>query len=119
MPAVVVGDSSLVFGTTDETWGFIQNLAFADNSQVTEALDADGDVLGAAFSQNKTDVTGTYLFKAALNSPAANVGNGTPITLTDSDSPGNIFISEATTNKTNSEFKSIDFTGTHWPNLGT
>ncbi len=119
MASAEIGESNLVFGTTDDTWGLIQNLSFSEASQVVEAMDADGDILGVAFHGNKTDVTGTYLFKATLNAPETHVGDGTAITLSDSDSPGNIYISEATTNKTNSEFKSIDFTGSYYPTLGS
>ncbi len=119
MASAAIGESNLVFGTTDDTWGLIQNLTYSDTSQVTEAMDADGDILGAAFHGNRIDVSGTYLFKADLNSPLAHVGDGVAITLSDADTPGSIFINSATNSVTNTEFKSIDFDGTFYPNLGS
>ncbi len=119
MPSAEVGESSLVFGSTDDTYGLIQNLSFNETTQETQASDADGDVVGAAFYGNLTEVSGTYLFKAALNSPAAHVGDGTAVTLSDADSPGNIYVTSATTNKSNTEFKSIDFDGVFYPDLGS
>lgn len=119
MAAVTIGDSALVFGSTDETWGLIQNLSFAEAVQVTEAEDADGDVVGAAMWGNKTTVTGTYLFKSDTNAPTSLVGSATAVTLSDGDSPGDIHITSATTNKDKNSFKSIDFEGTYYPNLGS
>jgi|TARA_Y100000310_G_scaffold334801_2_gene415373 hypothetical protein len=119
MADVTIGTSTLEFGITDDTWGLIQNLSYNEAVQETRAIDGDGDVVGAAFSQKLITVSGTYLFVADLNSPDSQVGTGTAITLSDGDTPGSIYITSSTINKSNSEFKSIDFEGIYYPNLGS
>jgi|TARA_Y100000034_G_C6513717_1_gene220824 hypothetical protein len=118
MADVTIGDSDLVFGSTDDTWGLIQNLSFTKSVQETRASDADGDVVGAALYGELVECTGTYLFKLDASSPE-NTAFGTAITLSDADSPGNIYINSTTVNKSNTEFKSIDFQGTYYPELGS
>ncbi len=119
MANATIGTSGLVFATTDDTYGLIQNLSFNETTQETRASDGVGDVVGAGFYGNLTECSGTYLFEADLNSPSAHVGDGTAVTLSDADSPGNIFITSATTNKSNTEFKSVDFDGIYYPDLGS
>lgn len=119
MADVTIGTANLEFGIVDDTWGLIQNLTYNENVQETRAIDGDGDVVGAAFHGGLTEVSGTYVWLADLNSPGAHVGDGTAITLTDGDSPGSIYVTSATNSKSNAEFKSIDFEGVYYPNLGS
>lgn len=118
MASATVGASTITYGVTNESYGYFEDLSWSETSEVLEAADGDGDIVGAAFHGNKTEFTGTYIHLLSVSSPDINVGNGTAITLSDSDVSGKPFyISNATTNKTNGSFKSVTFTGTYWPNL--
>lgn len=124
MAATQIGTDTLVFGSTDETWGFFENLTFTEQSEKTEVMDADGDIKDVTFHGKKTEVTGTYVFRAKnANSPDSHVGDGTAITISnsgDGDFPtGNIYIHEAGTEYTKADFKKVSFSGTIYPDLAS
>ena len=117
--AADIGHANLVFGVTDEAFGYIQNLEFKQTVDSQQITNGAGNVVGAAFSQKVTEVSGEYIVIAAANNGAADeqVGTGTAITFTDSENPGDIYITESTVRLTNDNFKVVSFTGTHFPNL--
>ncbi len=117
--AADIGHANLVFGVTDETFGYIQNLEFKQTVDSQQITNGAGNVVGAAFSQKVTEVSGEYIVTAAADNGTIDeqVGTGTAITLTDSENPGDIYITESTVRLTNDNFKVVSFTGTHFPNL--
>tara|TARA_R110002096_G_scaffold360482_1_gene553386 strand:- start:66 stop:425 length:360 start_codon:yes stop_codon:yes gene_type:complete len=114
-----IGSANLVFGVTDETYGYVQNLEFSENADEQLVKDGAGDVVGAGFSGKVVTVSGEYIVIAAagFGDPAAQVGTGTAITLTDTTSPGDIYISQATKSKTVDDFLKVSFTGKYFPDL--
>lgn len=127
MAANQVGESDLVFGVTDETYGFFETLEYEVQSEKKEAMDGDGDVVGVAWHSKKTRVTGSYVYLNSGNTsePSQQVGTGTPITITNTDGlpsadgPGDIYIDRAKETFAKADYKKVDFEGTFYPDLAS
>lgn len=121
MAKTLIGTSSLIFGTTDETWGLLENLEYTESVESVEVTDADGDITDVAFHGKKTEVSGTYVWKQKSNSPEARVGSSSPINITnsgDGDAPtGDIYITEVKLSYKKGAFKAVDFVGMIYPDL--
>ena len=117
--AADIGNANLVFGVTDEAFGYVQNLEFKQQVDSQQISNGAGNVVGAAFSQKVTEVSGEYIVIAAADNGNVDnhVGTGTAITLSDTESPGDIYITESTVKTTNDNFKSVSFSGTYFPDL--
>jgi len=117
--AADIGNANLVFGVTDEAFGYVQNLEFKQTVDSQQITNGAGNVVGAAFSQKVTEVSGEYIVIAAADNGTIDerVGSGVAINLDDPQNPGDIYITESTVRLTNDNFKVVSFTGTHFPNL--
>lgn len=117
--AADIGHANLVFGVTDEAFGYVQNLEFKQTVNTQQITNGAGNVVGAAYSQKVTEVSGEYIVIAAADNGTVDeqVGTGTAITFSTGENPGDIYITESTVRLTNDNFKVVSFTGTHFPNL--
>ena len=122
MAAATIGESALVFGTTTETWGWIENISEGEEVSVKEVSDNDGDIVAVGMYGKKHPISGTYVFRTNTSSPKAQVGTGTTVTVQDVDAnSGAIHITRCTIEKTGGvdpDYKRISFDGFYWPALG-
>lgn len=122
MAVAKIGESALVFGTTSETWGWVESISEGETVEVNEISDNDGDIVAVAFYGKKHPISGTYVFRTNTSSPKSQVGTGTTITVQDVDAnSGAIHITSCTIEKsggTDPDWKRISFDGFYWPSLG-
>lgn len=114
-----LGNSRLVFGTTDETWGLVQSVSSEESVEEVEARDGCNNIVAVEQTNKMKRVTGTYLYmnQDLTNSPAGQVGTGTQITIKTSGDI--IYISRATTDWSNGGWSQVSFDGAYYPNLGS
>jgi hypothetical protein len=114
-----IGSANLIFGCTDETYGYIQSFEVAENTDEQTIKNGAGDVVGAGFSGNTFTCSGEYIMIAAagFGDPVAQVGTGTAITITDARSPGDLYVTSATKSLTVDDFMKVSFTAKNFPNL--
>ena len=112
------GEAALVFGTDDETFGYFESLESSAGTEIARVSNGAGDIKAAEFYGKETNVRGRYVWRTDTGSPAAAVGTGSTITLTDSEIGAAIFIQSATKAKSQGAFMSVDFEGWLWASLG-
>jgi hypothetical protein len=111
-----------VFGCTDETYGYVMNLQFQPTCRKRESGNGAGVIKNVDYTAHKTLCTGEYVYVGDdANDPLSQVGSGTAITLSDAESPGNIYIDSAAKilnggPETATEMR-VRFTGTYYPDL--
>ncbi len=112
-----IGDSRLVFGVSDEVWGYVQNIKEDVESEKGEAKNGAGqDVAVEKFNVGKKTVTGTYLWLSdQTGGPIDLVGSEDGLVITNVD--GTIYIDNAGKARAMGEWCMIDFSGTHYPHL--
>lgn len=115
------GEAALKSGTTDELWGYFENLEATESAEVTEAMNGAGEVKAFEHTTLRTAYSGRFIWRADLNSPKAHVGDGTAITLLDTElATSALYITSATTAKSiGGGFMAVDFEGTDYPSLGS
>jgi hypothetical protein len=113
------GEAALIFGTTDQSWGYLTNMTDAETTEMIEASNGAGDIKAAEFFGKKRNVTGTYIYRSETSSPELQIGTGTTVTVTDTELGGAVYIQNVTRNKSQGEFYTLDFEGWIWPSLGT
>lgn len=119
------GEAALLFGTTNDTWGYINSLSSREVWEKITAADGAGDAKRVEYFNQTFEVTINYTFRADLNAPHSDVGSGTVVNIADGKgilpNSGNIYIEEAEKNAEGGDspgFKSVDAVGTWYPNLG-
>lgn len=112
-----LGDSRLVFGVSDEIWGYVQNLKEDFSSEKAEAKNGSGNDIAVEFyNVGKKAVTGTYIWLSdQTGGPVNLVGSSTGITITDVD--GTIYIDSAGKTRSMGAWCMVDFSGTYYPHL--
>ena len=113
-----IGTANITFGVSDQTYGYFSSFTVEKSAEVAEQTNGSGDVKRVQYFGDKFTVSGTYVVIAASGEgdPYDDVGTGGGVTFT--DGPGTTYISRATVNKTSDGFKSVDFEGTFFPDLG-
>jgi len=109
-----------VFGCTDETYGYFRKLVFRAVNQVKESADGAGVIKFRDSYGLKTICEGEYVYRADDSAVSGKVGTDTALTISDADSPGNIYIDEYTIDKTGGESpdsKVCRFVGVYYANL--
>ena len=118
MADVRLGDSRLVFGATDEVWGYVQNVKEDASCKVVEAQNGAGSVVAAElYSAGDKKITGSYFFLSdqAANGPLGHVGDATGCTIT--GITGTISITRAGKARASGAWTVIDFEGVLYANL--
>ena len=109
-----IGDSRLIFGVDDESFGYMSAKAVDKATNKVEAPDGNGDTVAVEYNNLQYTVTGTFTYFTGESSPYDEVGSGTAVTITD---VGQVYIESATTNWTSGDWSEIAFTGMIYPNL--
>jgi len=146
MPSVPVtaGAAGLVHGIGvtvgqgAQAYGYFSSLEFTEEVEVSEAKNADGDIIAATFHGRKYSVSGSYVYSdqvtvpgtqstQGIGSPDKAVGNKNWLKfLVSSDSAGSfdpdrpgwtIYVTKASTKYSAGEYKVVDFEGVGYPNL--
>lgn len=112
-----IGDSRLVFGATDEVWGYIQNLTEDIESSKSEAKNGAGNVIAVETTNvGQKEVKGDYLFlDGQTGTPLELIGSATGMTL--QDVTGTIYISKCSKPRKQGDWLVVSFSGTHYPHL--
>lgn len=133
MPNGSFGDSNVVFGVTDTTYGYIQDISLSKSPRKFEVKDADGGVLAIDYSDYRISLSAQYLFRladgtsltrrAVQNTPFFLPGCGILIsfetpTIFDEVGVGiteiQYFIDTATMAQANNGYWTVSFTATHY-----
>lgn len=113
-----VGDSKLVFGTSEETWGYITTQQRDPSPAVYRAVNGLGQVKGVEYVTDGVAVTGTYLFRTgATGDPLSTVGTATTITMANGGDV--VYIEKVTRAMPGADWHQVNFEGRTYPNLGS
>lgn len=109
------GDSRLVFGTTDETWGYVQSFDVSKEPETKGATNGQGNVVAVEYFNKQKKVKGTYYYQTgATGDPFSVVGDGTSITMAD----GTVArIEKASKGRQVGNWCVINFDGVEYPDL--
>lgn len=64
MSITQVGDASIIWGTLDDTFGYVENLSESIEAKKDEIENGQGDVIALIYSNKKTSVTGSFTWVA-------------------------------------------------------
>lgn len=118
MSSARIGETGQVFGTTDETYGYITDLSINENVQEVESADGDGEIQAIQQFGKKTEASFTYTFRTGSGAPTLQVGTGTPINLTDTDFNAlDLYVKSAVTNRIQNGFTTVAIEATSWPEV--
>ena len=67
MADVVVGDTGITWGTTDETMGYVESLTTTDEGNKEEVVDGDGDIVTAIYHGLKTTMAASLVALTAAH----------------------------------------------------
>lgn len=112
-----IGDANLVFGVTDEPWGYMSNVKLDHTPSFTEAQGGDGEVVAGEFFKDMKKCSGEYIYRNVVGDPASAVGTATAIAITDAGI--SVYILSASTTWQMGQWRKITFDGVYYPNLGS
>ena len=112
-----IGDSRLVYGTTDQTWGYIQSIKVEESAEKMEARNGQGDKVAVEyFNTGEQKVSGSYYYLTGMTGgPATEVGTGVAVTV--AEAGGKIYIEKVGSTYQVGEWQVVDFDGTFYPHL--
>lgn len=120
MASARIGETGLVFGTEDETYGYFNSLVVNPVVQEVKASDGDGEIQAVQQYGKETGVTFDYVFRTATGAPTLQVGTGTPINLVDTEFNSlDVYINSASTTRTLNGFTTVAIVGTEWAEITT
>lgn len=112
-----IGDSRLVYGTTDQTWGYVQMVKVEETSEKATAKNGGGDTVAVEFfNAGEQKVSGSYYYLTGMTGgPATEVGTGTAVTV--SEAGGDVYIDKVGNTYQMGDWQVVDFEGTYYPHL--
>lgn len=113
MPATIIGGGSVSFGILAESYGVAQTFSQNKTTEITQIIDHEGSVAGAAFHGAKASVNLTVLC-----SSFPNLDGGDVVSLAnDIGLTGSVYAQNVSINKTNTGWMSASIDGVNYPNL--
>ena len=112
-----IGPSALVWATTDETWGYVENIEVAESVEETNARNAAGDIVAANYHGKVLTLTCDYIWLTDTGNPGAQVGTGTAIAITDAIASGDWYVTNASKKKTQGDAYRQSITAKQYPDL--
>ena len=124
MATARIGESGPIFGTTDQSYGVIENVEATTEVNEEELTDGDGDIIAVDQHGKKTTCTFEYTYKTSADGPdLTDVGTGTAINVPDGGTygiPSTIYLRSATATRSKAPgYLTIRCEGTSWPSLGS
>jgi len=112
-----IGDSRLVYGTADETWGYIQNLKIEKSAEKSEARNGAGEKVAVEmYNVGEEKVSGSFYFLTGMTGgPDTEVGSITGCSIT--GATGTVYVEKSSATRSVGNWKVIDFEGTYYPSL--
>jgi len=118
MSSARIGETGQIFGTTDESYGYVTDLSINENVQEVESADGAGEVQAVQQFGKKIEASFTYTFRTGASAPTSQVGTGVPINLTDAAFNGlDLYVKSATTNRIQFGFTNVAIEATSWPEV--
>ena len=115
--STLVGNQNLLWGITDTAaLGFFTDLSYEQDGELTEVTNGDGAIIGAIFSGDKINVTGTFNFDSSQTMPQ----RGTAITLSQAPEDWTlttIYLTKITQTFSNANVMQVSFEATSWPDI--
>ena len=117
MSAVRIGDIGPIFGTTDQTYGYIESVEKTKEVQESEITNGQGDIVGVDQFGGKTNVSFEYTFQSITGAvDESDVGTGVVITVPDLG--GDAYVRSATVSKSKAPgYLTYRIEATIWPDL--
>lgn len=112
-----LGDSNVVFGVTDEPFGYMQNVKLDHSPQLAEAQRGDGEVVAGEFFKDMKKCSGEYIYRNVSGDPVAVCGTNTAIAITDAGI--SVYIQSTSTVWQMGQWRKITFDGVYYPHLGS
>lgn len=112
-----IGPSALVWATTDETWGYVENLDVTTTVEEANARNAAGDVVAANYYGQVKTLTCDYIFLSDTSNPADDVGNGTAIAISDGIGSGDWYVTQSSKKKTQGDAYRQSIVAKQYPDL--
>ena len=112
-----LGDSNLVFGVTDDPWGYVSNLKLDHSPSLVEAQNGEGAVVAGEFFKDMKKCSGEYLYRNVSGDPVSLVGTNTALSITDLGL--SFYITDAQTVWQMGQWRKITFNGVYYPSLGS
>ena len=112
-----LGDSNMVFGVTDEPFGYMSNVKLDHAPQLAEAQNGAGGVVAGEFFKDMKKCSGEYLYRNISGDPVSLCGTNTAIAITDAGVT--IYIVNASTVWQMGQWRKITFEGNYYPDLGS
>lgn len=112
-----IGDSRLVYGTTDQTWGYIQSIKVEETAEKAIGKNGQGNTVAVEFfNAGEQKVSGSYYYLTGMEGgPATNVGTGVAVTV--AEAGGAVYIEKVTNTYQMGDWRVVDFEGTFYPHL--
>ena len=110
------GDSRLVFGCTDETFGYVSAVEVADEPEKSKVPNGQGNTVAVEYFNKEKKVKGSYYFLSGVEGgPVDKVGDGTTVSLTDVGLA--VHIEKASKPRQAGQWTIINFEGVYYPDL--
>lgn len=121
MSAIIAAVSGPVWGTTDELGLYISSIEKQEIREKNEQTNGQGDIVSAAWHGQKYQISceGQIEALASATSVTGDDLVGHTITITDTEFAGTYFIDDVTNSKSNSDWMSVSFTATRYPDTLT
>ena len=117
--ATQIGTDSLVWGCTDESYGYFEGLEVDEAVESTEARNGAGEITNIEYYGKVHTMSGTYIYRTT-GGPLSQVGSGTGITVTDTElNVGTVYVDRVKKTKAQGEFYKIEFEGRYFPSLAS
>ena len=114
---VRIGDPDLIFGVTDQTWGYLKNLTVDEGVQKAVAPNGQSQTVAVEYyNRGEKSCSFTYYYKQNASGPVELVGTGTTIELENGDS---YYVEKVSRKYTADDFMAVDCEGVHYPHLAT
>ena len=115
-----VGDSNVLFGCTDEPYGYVQNMTIEESVQTAYAAGGQGDNKAFEMFNQGQKCSGEFIYRNGSGGPDDVVGTATAITFTDTEfGVVAFYITRIRKSKRFDDYYKIQFDGEYWPNLGS
>ncbi len=110
------GDSRLVSGCTDETFGYVSAVEVSKEPQKIEAPKGNGGTAAVEYFNKQEKCKGTYYFLTGVSgAPLDAVGDGSTIAIADAGL--SIQIEKASKARQVGQWAIVNFEGTYYPDL--